>query len=70
MKVETTTLIEKIKKLEKIFHEVDRFVLLMEKKNEEQNNNLRQRNKKIQEVQEYLIIPRPNLWAISNWLLT
>lgn len=63
MKGETTALIEKISKLEKRLHEVERILSLIEKKIEEQDIHYQQKNKGIQDLQDHLIIPHIQIFG-------
>jgi hypothetical protein len=62
MKVENLTLIEKIKKIEKRLHEIERSIIMMERKLDEYDTH-QQKSKEIQEVQDHLAIPHVQIFG-------
>ena len=65
MNVENLTLIEKIKKIEKRLHELERSLILMERKldEHEHDNHPQQKKKEIEEVQDHLFIPHVQIFG-------
>jgi prefoldin subunit 5 len=63
MKVENLTLIEKLKKIEKRLHEIERSLVLMERKLDEYENTFQQKNKSLEEVQDHFFIPHVQIFG-------